>query len=74
MPADGAMVGPHKIAEKVVDIIYLLLAECNGLMARSHMNRLVRLSERLVERQEGVGGIFLDTRLGIKSILYWIEK
>eukprot|EP00173_Palmaria_palmata_P001617 Plantae.Rhodophyta-Palmaria_palmata.ctg192.p3 GENE.Plantae.Rhodophyta-Palmaria_palmata.ctg192~~Plantae.Rhodophyta-Palmaria_palmata.ctg192.p3 ORF type:complete len:172 (+),score=38.05 Plantae.Rhodophyta-Palmaria_palmata.ctg192:2302-2817(+) len=65
--------GPYKAVEHVTAIIYILEDESNGLIARSHVNRLARLSERLVEPEEGIGGIFPDTRRGIKSILGWKE-
>jgi hypothetical protein len=46
--------GPYVIVEKVTDINYILKAEGNGAIARSHVNRLPKLRERLVEPQEGV--------------------
>lgn len=42
----------------MTDINYILEAEGSGLVARSQVNRLARLSERLVEPKEGIGGIF----------------
>jgi hypothetical protein len=65
--------GRYTIVEKVTDINYILKTEGNGAMARSHLNRLERFSERLVEPQEGVSGVFPDTRRDIKGILEWKE-
>jgi hypothetical protein len=64
--------GPYVVVEKVTDIKYILKAEGNGAIARSHVNRLARLSERLVELQ-GVSDVFPDTRRYIRSILEWKE-
>jgi hypothetical protein len=64
--------GPYVIVEKVTDINYVLQAEGNRAIARSHVNRLARLSERLVELQ-GVSDVFPDTRRNIRSILEWNE-
>jgi hypothetical protein len=64
--------GPYVIVEKVTEINYILKAEGNGAIARSHVNRLAKLSERLIEPQ-GVSGVFPDTRRDIKSILEWEE-
>jgi hypothetical protein len=65
--------GPYVIGEKVTDINYLLMAEGNGAIARSHVNRLAKLSKRFVEPQEGVSGVLPDTSRDIKTILEWKE-
>lgn len=66
--------GPYRVIEKLTPLNYVLKAEASDAVARSHVNRLARLDERVVEAEDGRHGVFPDTLRMIKSIQDWQEK
>lgn len=64
-------VGPYRVSEKVTDTNYILVGEVTGVQARTHVNRMARLDERIVEDIEEAGGVFPDTRRLIRGIMDW---
>lgn len=63
--------GPYRVAAKITPLNYVLVGEVTGVEARTHVNRMARFDERVVEDAEEAGGVFPDTRRLIKAVLDW---
>ena len=63
--------GPYRVAARITPTNYVLIGEVTGTEARSHVDRMARFDERVVEDAEEVGGVFPDTRHIIRGILDW---
>jgi hypothetical protein len=66
--------GPYRVTEKLSKLNYVLRGELTGAEARSHVNRMARLDERLVEPEDPADGVFPDTRRYIRSIMDMREQ
>ena len=54
--------GPYVVQERLSPIAYVLRGEVSGEIARTHVNRLRRISDQVIESERPQAGVYPDSR------------